>query len=60
MPQKKVTKTNSLLCRVMFEAMGNTTIRFYMKQNQGGFNCVNVCGLIIKPKDGEQVGLLHI
>jgi hypothetical protein len=48
------------MCRVMFEAMGNTIIRFYMKWNQGGFDCVNVCGLIIKPKDGEQVGLLHI
>jgi hypothetical protein len=48
------------MCRVMFEAMGNTTIRVYVKRSQSGFNCVNVCGLIIKPKDGEQVGLLHI
>jgi hypothetical protein len=48
------------MCRVIFETMGNTTIRVYVKQNQGGFDCVNVCGLIIKPKDGEQVGLLHI
>jgi hypothetical protein len=60
MPQKKVKNTNSLMCRVMFEAMGNTTIMVYVKQSQCGFNCVKVCGLVIKPKDGEQVALLHI
>lgn len=48
------------MCRVMFETMGNTTIRVYMKQSQGGFDYVNVCTLIIKPKYGEQIGLLHI
>jgi hypothetical protein len=31
MPQKKVKKTNNPMCKVMFETMGNATIRAYMK-----------------------------
>lgn len=60
MPQKKVKKTNNPMCKVMFETMGNATIRAYMKWSHGKFNCVNICSLISKPKDGEQVCLLHI
>jgi hypothetical protein len=48
------------MCKVMVEMMGNTTIRVYMKQSQSEFDCVNVYGLIMKPKDGEQIGLFHI